>query len=413
MKKLVLTLLVAMMAFTGYAQSMKVQDAFNFHKNCNAYIKDAETRKAQGKMEKAANIMKDAKTLIKRAKDAIDAAAEHEGTSTSAKTWHYRGIIYYEIGHYEEFHDLDPNALDIALQSFLKAKELDNDYYEDNKGEFRNFTTGIGNEYYQFANAYYEQQDFANAMNFYMKAYDAAAVTGKVDNQSLLGAAQCAYYAKDFAKSAEYFGTIINNGATDPSLYYFLAESYKEMGNPEEMLSIIDKGLAQNVDNELLTNEKINALIVLGRETESIGILEEMAAKNPDKPVYYFNLGTIYGNANTAVFDIEKAIECYDKAIAVDAKYENAYINAGGLYIDQAADLYKQAEDVWENKEISFNDQLKMSDEFTEQAKSFDEKALPYVEKAYELLPDEPAIKQVLRGIYTRLKMNDKAAALN
>ena len=47
------------------------------------------------------------------------------------------------------------------------------------------------------------------------------------------------------------------------------------------------------------------------------------------------------------------------------------------------------------------------------QAKVYDERALPYVEKTLELQPEDAAVKQALKGIYTRLKMMDKAKALD
>ena len=46
------------------------------------------------------------------------------------------------------------------------------------------------------------------------------------------------------------------------------------------------------------------------------------------------------------------------------------------------------------------------------EAKAFDEQALPFVEKAYELVPGDEAIKQALRTLYVRLKMMDKAKEL-
>ena len=40
------------------------------------------------------------------------------------------------------------------------------------------------------------------------------------------------------------------------------------------------------------------------------------------------------------------------------------------------------------------------------------QQALPYVEKAHELLPEDEAIKQILKSLYVNLKMMDKAKAL-
>lgn len=44
----------------------------------------------------------------------------------------------------------------------------------------------------------------------------------------------------------------------------------------------------------------------------------------------------------------------------------------------------------------------------TEQANEIIRKALPYLEKAYEIMPDNEETKQVLVTIYTRFNMDDK-----
>ena len=63
--------------------------------------------------------------------------------------------------------------------------------------------------------------------------------------------------------------------------------------------------------------------------------------------------------------------------------------------------------------ELGFDaESQKKYDVMVAEAKGYDEQALPYVEKAYELLPDDAAIKQALRTLYVRLKMMDKARAL-
>ena len=80
--------------------------------------------------------------------------------------------------------------------------------------------------------------------------------------------------------------------------------------------------------------------------------------------------------------------------------------------IDKASEIYQAANDKDPSEYANFNKYLEATDAMAVEAKTYDERALPYVEKTYELLPDDPAVKLALRGIYTRLKMNDKAAAL-
>jgi hypothetical protein len=52
--------------------------------------------------------------------------------------------------------------------------------------------------------------------------------------------------------------------------------------------------------------------------------------------------------------------------------------------------------------------ETKKYDEMTEQANEIIRKALPYLEKAYEIMPDNEETKQVLVTIYTRFNMDDK-----
>ena len=97
----------------------------------------------------------------------------------------------------------------------------------------------------------------------------------------------------------------------------------------------------------------------------------------------------------------------YNRAIEINPTDENAYINIGSMFIDKSAALYNAA------NELGFDaESQKKYDVMMSEAKAYDEQALPYVEKAYELVPGDEAIKQALRTLYVRLKMMDKAKAL-
>ena len=62
-----------------------------------------------------------------KAIEAIDEAVKHPKTEKDAKTWMYRGIIYYNVANdtAPEVNELAPNAADISVESFAKAKEYD------------------------------------------------------------------------------------------------------------------------------------------------------------------------------------------------------------------------------------------------------------------------------------------------
>ena len=68
----------------------------------------------------------------------------------------------------------------------------------------------------------------------------------------------------------------------------------------------------------------INTYITLNREAEIIDELIAIAEKFNTEPVYYFILGTIYGNSESELFNIDEAVSYYTKAIQIDPNYEKS-----------------------------------------------------------------------------------------
>ncbi|MDO5341154.1 MAG: hypothetical protein Q4F69_01715 [Bacteroidia bacterium] len=406
MKKLFLTLAIALVGTFAFAQNVQVQNAFNNQKAAQQYIDQADAFKTQNKLEKAVKQMDNAKLMIKKAKDAIDAASQHEATINQAKTWHYLAVIYYKIGLYPEFRDLDENAFEKSLNAFGKIMNLDPKYYSQNTGEFQQYIASIGGNYYDMGANFYNEQKFEDAYINFKKAYDAAAVVGGKDNSALLNAAFCAMKVEKYEESINMLNMLVSNGYDDPTVYQSLAVCYRSTGDNDKMIETIQTGRAKYPDDANLMNEMINSYLTVHREGEIIDQIIDMAQKNPTQPVYYFILGTIYANAESELFDVEKTLESYNKVIEIDPNYVDAYINAGSILIDRAAEKYTAANDLPFDKVDEYNAMMA-------EGKAFDERALPYVEKAYELLKDDPAIKQALKTLYVRLKMNDKAAELN
>ena len=184
-----------------------------------------------------------------------------------------------------------------------------------------------------------------------------------------------------------------------------MAVANGQLDKNDEMLKYINEGRAKFPEDESLINEQINAYLKLKREAEIIDQIKEMADKNNDNSVYCLIIGTIYSNQESELYNVDSALVYYDRAITINPTDENAYINVGSMYIDKSAALINKA------NELPL-DKFKEYDALIAEAKVFDEKALPYVEKAYELVPDDNAIRQALRTLYVRLKMMDKAKEL-
>lgn len=405
MKKLVLTLAIALMSTFAFAQNVQVQNAFNNQKAAKQYIDQADAYKVQNKTEKAAKQMENAKLMIQKAKESIDAASVHESTINQAKTWHYYTVIYYYISTYPEFMDLDLDANNKVISAVQKIMQVDPDYYVQNGRELSAFVRNIGNNFYQLGVENFNNAQYEEACVNFRKAVEASQKIDLVDDAAMINLALCLTKTGKFSEAAEIYAKLIENGVDEANIYSGLINSYREAGNGEKAIETINVARTKYPDDQQLVNDMINTYLTLHRESEIIDQIFAMADKNPTQPVYYFILGTIYGNSESELFSVENAITCYDNVIKIDQNYVDAYINAGSILIDQAANKYNAANDLPIDKAAEYKAMM-------EEGKAFDEKALPYVVKAYELNPD-PAIKQALKMCYVRLKMADKAAELN
>lgn len=409
MKKV--TLLIVMLAFfanVSMAQNKERVNAFNYNKNAQGYITTAEQFTKQNRADKAAKQMSFAKIELGKAKASIDLAAENEETKNEARTWHYYGIVYYKIAAYPDFNDLDPEALDKSLNAFIKIIELDPAYANDRQNMFDIYQhiQSITSNYFNKGAVAYENGEYKEAIDCYMAAYKSNLVIGQKDNEALLIAAQIALYnAKEYESAIAICNQLLAEQYESPKVYQYLAVANSQLGNDEDMLKYINEGRAKFPEDDNLVNEQINAYLKLKREAEIIDQIKEMANKNSNNSIYCLIIGTIYSNQESEIYNVDSALVYYNRAIEINPNDENAYINVGSMYIDKSAALINKA------NELPL-DKFKEYDALIAEAKVFDEKALPYVEKAYELVPTDDAIRQALRTLYVRLKMMDKARAL-
>ena len=412
MKKVLLLLGLAFFCQFAKAQDIQRQNANNYQRQAQQIIEGADDLKVHNKMEKAAKQMKDAKILLQKAKTSIDAAAQHEATMNQAKTWHYYAVIYYKIGAYPEFYDLDQDAFNKVLSAVQKIQQLDENYYRQMGQELASYVRSVDNTYYQLGVDSFNNGNFEDAMLNFQKANEAAATIGSVDDAAMMNLATCAIKVGNYQVAADTYETLIAQGYDEAGIYSGLINAYRELGQGEKSVEMISVARAKYPEDPQLVNDMINTYLTLHREGEIVDQIEAMAKKYTEQPVYYFILGTIYGNRESSIYDLEKALGYYEQAIAEDAKYADAYYNAGALLIDKASDIYQAANEKDPSEYSNFNAYLAATDAMAAEAKGYDERALPYVEKTYQLLPDDPAVKQALRGIYTRLKMLDKAKEL-
>lgn len=413
MKKVLFLLALAIISRFAVAQDMKRQDANNYQRNAQQYIEAADSYKAANKTDKAAKQMANAKISMQKAMTSIDAAAEHEATMNQAKTWHYYAVIYYKIGAYPEFYDLEPNAKDKVLTAVEKIRQIDENYYRQNGQEISSYVRNIDNIYYQLGVDSFSNGNYEDAMVNFQKANEAASIIDGMDDVALMACATSAIKLEKYDVAVEIFNSLIESGFDDVINYSGLINAYRELGEGDLSIEAINKAREKYPDNPQIINDMINTYLTLHREGEIVDQIEAMAQKFTEQPVYYYILGTIYSNMDSEIFDVEKSLEFYGKTIDEDENYADAYYGAGVLLMNKAAEISKDADDKDPKDFANFNAYLDATDKLADEAKEYNERALPYMEKAYQLLPTDDAVKHALKTLYTRLKMNDKVAELD
>ncbi len=377
MKKILVTIsLIALVFSIGIGQTNKRTSAYMYNKN----------------------------KQYDKAKEAIDEAILHPKTENDAKTWMYRGIIYYNIAMSEEdqVKALAPDAPEISYESLLKSKILDDK--KQLEVETSLYLIQLTNLFYQRGADGFQNSDYAAAIKNFTVAYKIAEADGRFDTIAAFNIGMSGVYSEDktLAESTmPYLKKCIDVNFMDPRVYLFYARSEKQIGDTTAAFATLEKGRVLFPQELSLQLEQSQLYLETGQNEKLIGSLKEAIEADPTNENLYRVLGQTFEN----VGDKENAIVYYKKAIEINPDFGDAIFNLGAIYVNDAAELYTEANN------LPFEEQKKY-DELKKQADDNLYKALPYLERSLELNPTDQVVISALKEAYANLKMNDKLKAL-
>ncbi len=128
-------------------------------------------------------------------------------------------------------------------------------------------------------------------------------------------------------------------------------------------------------------------------------IVNEALLKDPNNVQLVFNLGVISGESGK----LEDAEKYYRRAMEIDPKYFDAYLNLAEIKLRADKTFVEQM-----NKLGTSDSDNKKFDEIREKQKANYREVLPLLEKAMELKTDNEAAKTTLLGVYQALEMTAK-----
>ena len=228
-----------------------------------------------------------------------------------------------------------------------------------------------------------------------MEVSKARVYEGYIDTIVIYNAALAAKNAGNHDKSIQYFRKAIDMNYGGSDAYYLLKSEYAVINDSVNVIKTLEEGFSKYPDTSLILIEIVNFYLTSGDSEKGLAYLELAEKKESNNPSIYFAEGTLYEKSGNK----EKALEAYNKAIAIDTEYFNAYFNIGALYYNNAVELYEAANKMDDLK--AYNDAKAIADEELK-------KAIPFMEKAYQINPNERAAVETLQTIYYRLQMLDK-----
>lgn len=336
-----------------------------------------------------------ARDLVK-AKENIDLATTNPSSKGLAKAWYWKGVIYMEIAGDSALAPTVPNALDISLEAFNKATEIDTK--GDFKDEIRKAKGTLVPAYFELGLFYFEKKEFDKAL----KSFEQLMVLMPGDTNIINNAALAAQNAGKLDRSLELYAELLSKGYDKPEIHQLIASIYvKDKLDTTAALNALEKGIAKHPGNLGLRIDQLNIFLKIGKGKEAISNLEEAVKLEPTNEQLFFALGTIYEETK----NYEKAILNYKKAIELKPDYFDALFNLGAIYFNDGAEMANEA-----NK-IPFNEQKKFELAKAKYIAKFNE-GLPYLEKALVANPNDDPTLLSLQQLYAKIGDTNKSAEM-
>lgn len=186
-------------------------------------------------------------------------------------------------------------------------------------------------------------------------------------------------------------------------IYKNMALILVDQGKIAEAKKAVADARVTNPDDSSLMLTEANLYLQTKDFDKYKQIITEVLAKNPNDAGLVYNLGVISANANDNV----EAEKYYKRAVEIKPDYTNAYINLAVLKLQNEKVLIEEM-----NKLGTSDKDMKRYDVLKKKREDLFRSTLPYLQKAYELDPDNVDIVKTLSGVYSALEMTAEKNAL-
>lgn len=359
-----------------------------------AKVTSSQSLKDTGKLEQA----------LATIEEAVDPNQEKaEKTLSWPRTWEVRGDIYQSIYQSEDnkVKALAEDPLTEAFNSYKKAVELDDQRKFDNslKVKLTLLTNDLTNQAVQAFN----KDDYPKALKSFEQILDIQDIDiikadnpGAVDTVIIFNAGLAAYNAEDYDKAIKYYKEAAKHGYNGSRTYNLIASAYQLKKDTLGALEALQEGFDRYPDDNNIVTSLIQIYLDMNKTEDAMKYLNLAIQQDPNNPTFHFAQGTLHEKMG----NIDNAVDSYEKSISVDKEFFNGYYNLGAVFYNKGVKQIDVANAVPTSNNEQYELELKKADDWFKEA-------LPYMEKCYELKPDDTSTLESLKNLYYRLKDMD------
>lgn len=382
-------------------------------------LKDAEKAIKNGNFADAKTAVKSAESLIGNSDDKTQAryyflkgqALYANGNASSEDITNaiesFNKVVEIEKKDGKEKYTGDVNdTKKLMLSTFLTKgnKALEEKKYSESSMDFENAYRMSPKDtiyLYYAASTAVNAQDYKSSLKYYEELRDLGfkgqemsftatnKETGKVenfDNKSLrdISVRAGTHVGPKDEKGESKFGEIIKN----------IALIYVNNGDNEKAITAMKEARLQNPDDLSLILTEANVQLKMGNKEEFKKLIEMATEKDPNNAELQYNLGVVAAEAGDS--DIAKTY--YDKAIALNPDYADAYNNMAVMILAKEQTIVEQMNGLGTSSADN-----KKYDVLKEQRSQLYRDAAPYLEKTMSLRPENIDAAKTLMNIYSAL----------
>ena len=193
-----------------------------------------------------------------------------------------------------------------------------------------------------------------------------------------------------------------NSKSLYPEIIKNIALIYNQMGDNEKALEAMREARAVNPDDLSLILTEANVHYVMGNIDKSKSLFQYATELDSENPELQYNLGVIAAEAN----DLENAQKYYIRAIELNPKYVDAYINLAAVILTPENDIINEMNELIDCSKPSCYDRY---DELKSQKEELYIKAIQYIEKVLNIDSSNVSILKKMSQMLSALDRSEES----